>query len=205
MKHFLLCFALILMTLGLAATARAERKYFLEGLEITIPDTWIDIDSQTEFLKNRQKIKAYTTPSPEGSLPLVRIVEVAAPGDERGMLTFSIKPCYRGECPSQEELRTMSLTGKIAHKNQKLITNDGSKLLEDYGMRVEPGCGGYFVTRGQKVETPFSGVFISKSKMFYRGNYVIATSAGYADKAADEVIERTEAALNSFTCIRTLR
>lgn len=205
MKHILLHSALILLALVCAGSACAERKYFLEGLEITIPDTWIDIDSQLDFLKDPQKIKAYTSPSPEGSLPLVRIVEVAAPSNERGMLTFSIKPCYRGECPSQEQLQSLSRSKQPNHGRQKLITNDGSKLLEDYGMTVQAGCGGYFVTRGQKVETPFSGVFISKSKMFYRGNYVIGTSAGYAGKASAEVVERTEAALDSFTCIRTMR
>jgi hypothetical protein len=195
----------ILMTLLLAGTAAAERRYFLEGLEITIPDTWIDIDSQTDFLKNKKLIETYTQPSAEGSLPLVRIIEVAAPGNDRGMLTFSIKPCYRGECPTKKELQAQSKTVKVASKNQKLITDDGSELLEDYGISVEQGCAGYFVTRGQKVKAPFGGVFISKSKTYYRNNYVINASAGYAEEASDEVVERTEAALNSFKCTTDLR
>ena len=141
MKYILLNTTLILLVLLCAGTASAERKYFLEGLEITIPDSWYDIDSQTEFLKDNNKIAAYTNPSKEGSLPLVRIVEVAAPGNDRGMLTFSIKPCYRGECPSQEQLSSLSKTGKTTSENQKLIANDGSKLLEEYGMTVKPGCG----------------------------------------------------------------
>ena len=205
MKILLLCTIATVATLLSVTTACAERKYFLEGLEITIPDSWYDIDSQTEFLKDKNKIAAYTQPSQEGSLPLVRIVEVAAPGNDRGMLTFTIKPCYRGECPSQEQLKQLSKTGKPTLENQKLIANDGSKLLENYGMLVKQGCGGYFVTRGQKVSTPFSGVFISKSKMFYRGSYVIGASAGYSGDASTEVVERTEAALDSFSCVHELR
>ena len=205
MKHPLMITIIILLTLLLAGTASAERRYFLEGLEITIPDSWIDIDSQTDFLKNKEMISAYTHPSAEGSLPLVRIVEVAAPGNDRGMLTFSIKPCYRGECPSKEELQAQSKNGNGTKKNQKMIANDGGELLEDYGMSVKHGCGGYFVTRGQKVKAPFGGIFISKSKSFYKDNYVIGASSGYAGEASDEVIERTEAALNSFRCTPTRR
>ena len=204
-KNILLGTIIIIATLLLANPAAAERKYFIEGLEITIPDSWYDIDSQLDFLKDPDKIAAYTRPSREGTLPLVRIIEVAAPGNDRGMLTFSIKPCYRGECPSQEQLQNLSQTANKSRANQKLITNDGSKLLEDYGMSVTQGCGGYFVTRGQKVSTPFSGVFISKSKMFYKGSYVIGTSVGYAGNASAEVVERTEAALESFSCIHELR
>jgi hypothetical protein len=205
MKQTFIGTTLILIILLCAGTAAAERRYFLKGLEITIPDTWIDIDSQTDFLKNKKMIEAYTHPSAEGSLPLVRIVDVAAPGNDRGMLTFSIKPCYRGECPTKEELQAQSNIGKVALKNQKLITNDGSELLEDYGISVEQGCGGYFMTRGQKVKAPFGGIFISKSKTFYKDSYVIAASSGYAEEASDEVIERTEAALSSFRCTIDLR
>ena len=205
MKRILINTTLILMALLIAGTASAERKHFIEGLEITIPDTWINIDSQTDFLKDTKKIAAYTRPSQEGSLPLVRIVEVAAPGNERGMLTFSIKPCYRGECPSQEQLQNQSQANTSTRRNQKLITNDGGELLEDYGMSVKQGCGGFFVTRGQKVKTPYGGIFISKSKSFYKGTYVISASAGYADKAAAAVVERTEAALDSFACVHELR
>ncbi len=203
-KNFLVA-VVVMATVLLANPAAAERKYFLEGLEITIPDSWYDIGSQTDFLKDQDKIAAYTQPSQEGSLPLVRIIEVAAPGNDRGMLTFSIKPCYRGECPSQEQLKKQSKASKTVRENQQLITNDGSKLLEDYGRSVKPGCGGHFVTRGQKVSTSFSGVFISKSKMFYKGSYVIGVSVGYAGDASAEVVERTEAALKSFSCIHNLR
>lgn len=205
MNKFLLG-ATVVLTLFLSVSpASAERKYFLEGLEITIPDTWFDIDSQKDFLKDKKKIAQYTTHQGDERLPLVRILEVAAPGNERGMLTFSIKPCYRGECPPKEQLQRLSQAGTTKPKNVKLITNDGSKLIEDYGMSVKPGCGGYFVLRGQKVEAPFGGIFISKSKMFYKNNYVIGTSVGYAGDASAEVVERTEAALHSFSCIRELR
>ncbi len=200
MKQLLMITMMILLPLLLAGTAAAERRYFLEGVEITIPDSWIDIDSDTAFLKDKEKIAAYTHPLAEGSLPLLRIIEVAAPGNERGMLTFSIKPCYRGECPSQQELQAQSKQGQQTKKNQKLIANDGSRLLEEYGTSVKQGCGGYFVTRGQKVKAPFGGIFISKSKSFYKDSYVIGASSGYAGNASDEVIERTEAALSSFRC-----
>jgi hypothetical protein len=203
MRFCLINTILIMITLLFAVTASAERRYFIEGLEITVPNNWIDIDSQTDFLKDKNKIKAYTHPSPEGSLPLVRIIEVAAPSNERGMLTFSIKPCYRGECPTKEQLQSLSKAGSASKKNRnskKLLTNDGSKLLENFGVSAKPGCGGYFVSRGQKVKTPFGGVFISKSKAFYKNSYVIETSSGYAENASDEVVERTEAALNSFRC-----
>lgn len=200
MNRILISTTLILMTLLITGTASAERRYFLEGLEITIPDNWIDIDSQTDFLKDPKQISAYTKPSAEVRLPLVRIVDVAAPSNDRGMLTFSIKPCYRGECPSQEELQAISKVGKRPQKRQKLITNDGGELLESYGAVARQSCGGYFVTRGEKVKAPFGGVFISKSKSFYKNSYVIDASAGYAANASAEVIERTEAALNSFRC-----
>lgn len=200
MNRILISTTLILMTLLITGTALAERRYFLEGLEITIPDNWIDIDSQTDFLKDPEKISAYTQPSAEGSLPLVRIVDVAAPSNDRGMLTFSIKPCYRGECPSQEELQGLSKSSKRKEKRQKLITNDGGELLESYGAVARHSCGGYFVRRGEKVKAPFGGIFISKSKSFYKNNYIIDASAGYAADASAEVIERTEAALNSFRC-----
>ena len=205
MKNILLG-AVVIATICLSvSTAAAEHKYFFKGLEITVPDTWIDIDSQKAFLKDQEKIALYTNYQGKERLPLIRILEVAAPGNERGMLTFSIKPCYRGECPSPEQLQTLSKSGKTTRENQKLITNDGSKLIEDYGMLVKPGCGGYFVSRGQIVKTPFGGIFISKNKMFYKDNYVIGASVGYAEKASVEVVERTEAALESFSCIHELR
>lgn len=207
MKNILIVTIMIAVVALWPAPASAERKYFFEGLEITVPDTWIDIDSQTGFLKDKEKIARYTRQQGREELPLVRIVEVAAPGNDRGMLTFSIKPCYRGECPSKGELRRLSQSTKVRKNrlSKGLVTNDGSKLIEDYGMSVKPGCGGYFVSRGQKVLTPFSGVFISKSKMFYRDNYVVGASVGYAEKTSAEVIERTEAALQSFSCIRETR
>lgn len=205
MKNILLGAVVIAAICLSVSTASAEHKYFFKGLEITVPDTWIDIDSQKDFLKNPEKIARYTNYRGKERLPLIRILEVAAPGNERGMLTFSIKPCYRGECPSPEQLQALSESGKTTRENQKLITNDGSKLIEDYGMSVKPGCGGYFVSRGQKVKTPFGGIFISKNKIFYKDNYVIGASVGYAEKASAEVVERTEAALASFSCIRELR
>ncbi|MBE0502325.1 MAG: hypothetical protein IBX47_12895 [Desulfuromonadales bacterium] len=198
MKQIFFCANLILLMLLFAETASAERRYFLEEVEITIPDSWVDIGSQLDFLTDKQKIAAYRQRSAEGSLPLIRIIEVAAPGDERGMLSFSIRPCYRGDCPAPEALQVLNKNSKTTHQN--LITNDGGKLLQDYGVSTEKGCGGFFVSRGQKIKAPFGGIFISKSKSFYRGNYVIDVSIGYAEASAAEVIERTEAGLNSFRC-----
>jgi hypothetical protein len=200
MKQTMIRITLICSILLIAITASAERRYSLEEVEITIPDNWIDIDSQTEFLNNEQLIAAYTNPLPGGSLPLIRILDIAAPGNERGMLTFSIRPCYRGECPSQTELQSQSKTGAHTEKNQKLITDDGSQLLENYGTAVSQGCGGYFASQGQKVKLPFGGVFISKSKTFYKDSYAIDVSAGYAEAASDDVIDRIEAALQNFKC-----
>ncbi len=199
MKQIFFCANLILLLL-FAETAAAERRYFLEEVEITIPDSWVDIGSQLDFLTDKQKIAAYRQRSAEGTLPLIRIIEVAAPGNERGMLSFSIKPCYRGDCPSPDALQGLNRNSKTTQMNQNLITNDGGKLLQDYGVSTEKGCGGFFVSRGQKIKAPFGGIFISKNKSFYRGNYVIDVSIGYAEAAAAEVIERTEAGLTSFRC-----
>lgn len=200
MRHPVIIAVLVALLSLHAVSAQAERKYLFAGLQATLPDTWIDIDSQVDFLRDRQRIAAYTAPGADEQLPLVRIVEVAAPGNERGMVTFSIKPCYRGECPDQDRLRKLSNRPAAGAADRQLLTADGSRLLDDFGTRVEPGCGGYFVERGQKVEARFGGIYISKQRMFYRDSYVVGVAIGYAEAAAPEVRERSEAALRSFSC-----
>ena len=48
MNKFLLGTVVVLATFLSVNPAAAERKYFLEGLEITIPDTWFDMTTSNE-------------------------------------------------------------------------------------------------------------------------------------------------------------